>query len=139
MRPSAILETALYVDDLDAAETFYVDILGFKKYARAGNRHLFLKLDDQMLLIFNPQVTMKPSDLQNLPVPVHGTTGEGHVCFSGSAAEISAWKDRLEANNVTIEADFHWPSGGRSIYFRDPAGNSLEFAEPSIWGLDESG
>ncbi|MGN6582964.1 MAG: glyoxalase/bleomycin resistance/extradiol dioxygenase family protein, partial [Rhizobiaceae bacterium] len=26
-------------------------------------------------------------------------------------------------------------SGGRSIYFRDPAGNSIEFAEPRIWGL----
>ena len=36
---------------------------------------------------------------------------------------------------VTIEADFDWPDGGRSIYFRDPAGNCLEFAEPRIWGL----
>ena len=26
--------------------------------------------------------------------------------------------------------------GGRSIYFRDPAGNCLEFAEPRIWKLD---
>jgi catechol 2,3-dioxygenase-like lactoylglutathione lyase family enzyme len=36
---------------------------------------------------------------------------------------------------VEIEADFHWPAGGRSIYFRDPSGNSLEFAEPKIWNL----
>jgi hypothetical protein len=36
---------------------------------------------------------------------------------------------------VAIEADFEWPKGGRSIYFRDPAGNSVEFAEPRIWGL----
>ncbi|MGI9379712.1 MAG: VOC family protein [Methyloligellaceae bacterium] len=137
MPPTAILETALYVDDLDAAEHFYVDILGFKKYARVGNRHLFLKLDTQMLLIFNPQVTMEPSDAQKLPVPVHGTTGDGHVCFTGTATEISDWKGHLEANKVTIESDFHWPSGGRSIYFRDPSGNSLEFAEPSIWGMGE--
>ena len=34
-----------------------------------------------------------------------------------------------------IEADFEWPGGGRSIYFRDPAGNCLEFAEPRIWKL----
>jgi len=34
-----------------------------------------------------------------------------------------------------IEADFTWPGGGRSIYFRDPAGNAIEFAEPRIWGL----
>jgi hypothetical protein len=36
---------------------------------------------------------------------------------------------------VLIEADFEWPAGGHSIYFRDPAGNCLEFAEPKIWGL----
>jgi hypothetical protein len=36
---------------------------------------------------------------------------------------------------VEIESDFLWPSGGRSIYFRDPAGNCLEFADPRIWGL----
>ena len=36
---------------------------------------------------------------------------------------------------VAIEADFEWPGGGRSIYFRDPAGNCLEFAEPRIWKL----
>jgi catechol 2,3-dioxygenase-like lactoylglutathione lyase family enzyme len=62
-------------------------------------------------------------------------TGEGHVCFRASAAEIVSWKSHLESKGVAIEADFVWPSGGRSIYFRDPAGNCLEFAEPKIWGL----
>ena len=46
-----------------------------------------------------------------------------------------AWRQRLEAKGVAIEADFEWPGGGRSIYFRDPAGNCLEFAEPRIWKL----
>ena len=44
-------------------------------------------------------------------------------------------RDRLEGKGVAIEADFEWPGGGRSIYFRDPAGNCLEFAEPRIWKL----
>jgi catechol 2,3-dioxygenase-like lactoylglutathione lyase family enzyme len=68
-------------------------------------------------------------------VPQHGATGPGHVCFRANAAEIDAWIAHLTACGVAIEADFVWPSGGRSIYFRDPAGNSLEFAEPRIWGL----
>ena len=25
------------------------------------------------------------------------------------------------------------PRGSRSFYFRDPAGNSIEFAEPRLW------
>ncbi len=49
--------------------------------------------------------------------------------------EIARWRQHLEAMGVAIDADFEWPQGGRSIYFRDPAGNSIEFAEPRIWGL----
>jgi catechol 2,3-dioxygenase-like lactoylglutathione lyase family enzyme len=89
-----------------------------------------------MLLIFNPDVTERPpSATARLPVPPHGAYGEGHVCFRASAAEIERWRAHLVKLGVTIEADFEWPDGGRSIYFRDPAGNCLEFAEPRIWGL----
>ena len=41
----------------------------------------------------------------------------------------------LEGAGIAIEADFEWPGGGRSLYVRDPAGNSVEFAEPRIWKL----
>jgi hypothetical protein len=40
---------------------------------------------------------------------------------------------------VAIEHEATWPRGGRSFYFRDPAGNSLELATPRIWGLPEVG
>jgi hypothetical protein len=33
-----------------------------------------------------------------------------------------------------IEKEFGWPRGGRSIYFRDPAGNSVELVTPGLWG-----
>ena len=89
-----------------------------------------------MLLIFNPDATEAPAaDAGALPVPPHGTDGEGHVCFRAVADEIEAWRTHLESKGVAIEADFEWPGGGRSIYFRDPAGNCLEFAEPRIWEL----
>ena len=88
-----------------------------------------------MLLIFNPDTTKVPPAPGALPVPPHGMDGEGHVCFRASATEIDGWRAALEAKGVAIEADFEWPGGGRSIYFRDPAGNCLEFAEPRIWKL----
>ena len=68
-------------------------------------------------------------------MPPHGARGPGHLCFAASAEEIDRWKAHLEARGVAVEADFEWPNGGRSIYFRDPVGNSLEFAEPRIWGF----
>jgi catechol 2,3-dioxygenase-like lactoylglutathione lyase family enzyme len=135
MKPSAVLETILYAGDLDAAEAFYAGVLGLERTTRVGDRHVFFRCGGQMLLIFNPDVTRKPPVRGALPVPPHGSPGPGHVCFSALAEEIVQWRASLEACGVAIEADFEWPQGGRSLYFRDPAGNSVEFAEPRIWGL----
>ncbi|RUM97139.1 glyoxalase/bleomycin resistance/extradiol dioxygenase family protein [Pseudaminobacter arsenicus] len=137
MTPSAILETALYVTDLAAAEAFYSDVMGLERIARVEGRHVFFRCGQGVLLLFNAEATKVPPPADaRLPVPPHGTAGQGHLCFAASAEEIERWKARLQAKGVIIEADFKWPQGGRSIYFRDPSGNSLEFAEPRIWGLE---
>jgi catechol 2,3-dioxygenase-like lactoylglutathione lyase family enzyme len=137
MRPSAILESALYVTDLAAAEAFYAGVLGLEKIAGVEGRHVFFRCGRGVLLLFNAEATKQPPAAgARLPVPPHGATGEGHLCFAADAAEIERWKTRLEEQGVVIEADFEWPDGGRSIYLRDPSGNSLEFAEPRIWGLE---
>ena len=44
----------------------------------------------------------------------------------------------MAAHGVAIEHEQTWPRGGRSFYVRDPAGNSIEFATPRIWGLPEA-
>lgn len=137
-----VLETALYAADLDAAEGFYGGILGLERVTRAGNRHVFFRLDAAMLLIFNPDETEIPPASDGLPVPPHGGRGAGHVAFAASGAALDRWRARLEAAGVAIEAEFRWPgSDARSIYVRDPAGNSVEFAEPTLWGFapDASG
>jgi catechol 2,3-dioxygenase-like lactoylglutathione lyase family enzyme len=135
MKPTGILETVLYAKDLGAAEAFYRDVLGLEPFASIAGRHLFYRCGDQVLLIFNPDATCVPPAAGALPVPPHGALGPGHVCFRATATELDAWVGRLTAKAVGIEADFVWPRGGRSIYFRDPAGNCLEFAEPRIWKL----
>ena len=135
MKPAGILETVLYTKDLVAAEAFYRDVLGLEPFASVPGRHLFYRCGGQVLLIFNADATEVPPAPGALPVPPHGARGPAHICFRASAGEIDAWVKRLRAKGVAIEADFEWPRGGRSIYFRDPAGNCLEFAEPRIWGL----
>lgn len=136
MEPGGILETVLYAEDLAATETFYRDVLGMTPFSRQAGRQLFYRCGNQVLLIFNPVATVIPPPPGGLPVPPHGARGPGHICFRAEAGELDRWRARLEAAGVAIEADFNWPaSGGRSIYFRDPAGNCLEFAEPKIWGL----
>nr|WP_099866116.1 VOC family protein [Pararhizobium haloflavum] len=135
MAPAGILESALYAEDLAAAEAFYAGIMGLEKIVAVESRHVFFRCGDGVLLIFDPRATVEAPSNPDMPVPPHGAHGPGHLCFRADAAAIAQWADHLRANDVVIEADFHWPNGARSIYFRDPAGNSIEFAEPSIWGL----
>jgi catechol 2,3-dioxygenase-like lactoylglutathione lyase family enzyme len=142
MQPAAILESAVYADDLDAAEDFYGRVMGLERIAKVPGRHVFFRCGRGVLLVFNAEATSsQPPPDAKLPVPPHGARGPGHLCFAANAEEIEVWKARLTAQGVAVEADFHWPpttgetQGGRSIYFRDPGGNSLEFAEPRIWGL----
>lgn len=133
--PLGILESVLYARDLVAAEAFYRRVFGLEPFAVVPGRHVFFRYGPQMFLIFNPEVTRAPPASGAFPVPPHGADGEGHVCFRATAEDVVAWRARLDKLGVEVEADFEWPGGGRSIYFRDPAGNSLEFTEPRIWGL----
>lgn len=132
-----ILETALYAEDLDAAERFYGSVLGLEKITRVGNRHVFFSLGQSVLLIFNPAETSIAPAPDALPVPPHGAKGAGHACFRVSGERLDAMAERLKSFGVVIESDFRWPGGARSLYFRDPAGNSLECSEPALWGLDK--
>ena len=131
-----ILETAIYAVNLEETARFYDRVMGLERIVSVPDRHVFFRLEDSVLLIFNPQSTVLPSKDPNMPVPSHGGIGPGHVCFSAAAGQIDYWIRKLSDALIEVEADFTWPAGGRSIYFRDPAGNSIEFAEPRIWGFD---
>ena len=52
-----------------------------------------------------------------------------------AADQIDAWRNWLAQHGVPVETEVTWP-GGFSLYFRDPAGNSLELATPEMWGLE---
>lgn len=130
-----VLETALYAEDLDATEAFYGGVLKLEKIIRIGNRHVFFRCAPGVLLIFNPAETVKPAENGTLPVPPHGASGAGHACFRLSPENLEAMAAHLKAAGIAIESDFQWPNGARSIYFRDPAGNSLECSEPRLWNV----
>lgn len=130
-----ILETALYAENLEETADFYQQVLGLERFAESPGRHVFFRAEGQVLLLFRPSATREATAGARLPVPPHGATGPGHLCFAATAAEIDGWVAHLTSHRVEVESAFDWPQGGRSIYFRDPANNSLEFAEPRIWGM----
>ena len=133
MRPlDRVLETILYVDDLEAAERFYGGPLGLALDSRKEGLFAFFRIGDAMLLLFEPGASRRSRG-----VPAHGAEGPGHACFAVAEGELDGWKERLEAAGIAVEHEQEWPRGGRSFYFRDPAGNSLEIATPRIWGLPD--
>jgi catechol 2,3-dioxygenase-like lactoylglutathione lyase family enzyme len=135
-----VLEACLYATDLDAAEQFYVSVLGLERFSAVPGRHVFFRCGDGMFLVFNPARTSAEASLvDGSPVPTHGATGAGHVAFAVSDTDIDAWRTRLVGAGVTIESEVTWPRGGRSLYIRDPAGNCVELASPKLWGFRDVG
>jgi catechol 2,3-dioxygenase-like lactoylglutathione lyase family enzyme len=133
MQVNEILETCLYVHDLDVAERFYREVLGLELFERQDGRHLFWRCGQRMLLLF----LAERSSAADSSLPSHGSCGAGHVAFAVPQSEVARWQEHLERCQVAIEQVVEWPQGGRSLYFRDPTGNSLEVATPRIWGIDE--
>ena len=137
MKLDTVLEACLYVGDLDAAEHFYTDVLGLTLHSKLEGRHVFFRCGSQMVLLFNPEATSDP-DLTPRGLGLHGSHGAGHLAFGVTEDEIDPWRAHLESHGVSVEQEIDWGgSRGRSIYFRDPEGNSLEFATSALWGLSE--
>jgi catechol 2,3-dioxygenase-like lactoylglutathione lyase family enzyme len=127
--PPGIFETVLYAEDLNAAECFYHQVMGLEVLTRSELLRSF-RCGHGVLLVFDPRQSSTP----HREVPSHGTLGVGHIAFGARPEELEAWRERLRAAQVPIEAEVQWPQGGSSIYFRDPARNVVELAPPTLWG-----
>ena len=131
MNIKAVVETAIYVQDLEATQAFYQTVLGLNTLGKEPGRHVFFQVGEaSVLLAFVTETTLKGDQL-----PSHGTTGPGHFALGIDAEDLDAWRKTLQDHGVSIEQEVQWPKGGRSIYFRDPAGNAVELVTPGIWGL----
>jgi len=131
-----IYETVLYSDDLEATATFYTEGLGLRLLSQS-ELMLVLGIGENYLLVFDPKKSAAAGRL----VPSHGAIGAGHVAVVSEEADLPAWRERLAAADIEIEAEVDWSDGqrGRSIYVRDPAGNSVELAPPILWSsLEQS-
>jgi catechol 2,3-dioxygenase-like lactoylglutathione lyase family enzyme len=124
-----LLEFAVYGPDLAALERFYCEVFGLHVIRRASDRLVALRCGHSTLLLFDPSVSSALG-----PVPEHGAQGPGHLAFVIEDEERDAWIRHLKQHQVEIEREVDWDEGGTSLYVRDPAGNSVELAPPTIWG-----
>jgi len=132
-RVGHLLETSLYVEDLDRAQAFYQRIFGFEAYLRDSRMCGLGVPGDGVLLLFRRGGSTQPSPTPTGDIPAHDGQGNLHLCFAIPVGELEAWMRHLAAEGVAVESRVTWPRGGVSLYFRDPDGHSLEVATPGLW------
>ena len=135
-RITGLVESSLYVADLDAAEAFYRRVFGFETLlADDRMRGMGVVPGSQILLLFRHGGSVEPSRTPGGTIPAHDSRGRQHVCFAIPRRELPAWEAHLPALAVPVESRVEWPYGAVSLYFRDPDGHSVEVATPGMWAI----
>lgn len=132
---NGVLETALYVDDLEEAARFYEQVLELPLLTQDSRFRAYDVGGRNVLLLFHRGATLETVHLPGGTIPPHDGHGPLHVAFAISAVELPVWEQRLATHGIAIEGRTDWPRGGRSIYFRDPDGHLLELATPGLWAI----
>jgi catechol-2,3-dioxygenase len=125
-----LLESALYVDDLERSARFYQGILGFQVIV-AGERLYALSVAGAQVLL----LCKKGASAHLTSPPAHDGSGHLHLAFAIPAAELDAWESWLAQKGVSIEEKHIWELGGCSLYFRDPDQHLVELATPGVWSI----
>ncbi|PYV45994.1 MAG: glyoxalase [Acidobacteria bacterium] len=129
----SVLETSLYVEDLDRSVHFYRTLFNFAEL-NADTRFCALNVaGHQVLLLFRRGSSHLPTQIPGGIIPPHGGSGSLHLAFSVCASDLPDWEKKLRDQNVSIESRVHWPRGGQSIYFRDPDDHLIELVTPGCW------
>jgi catechol 2,3-dioxygenase-like lactoylglutathione lyase family enzyme len=132
-RIKRVLETSLYVDDLEESTRFYERVMGLNAMSR-GDRLVALDAGEgTVLLLFRRGATTAGASFPGGRIPPHAGEGPAHFAFAVAAADLDLWRAHLADNGVEIESEVTWDRGGTSLYFRDPEGHSVEVATPGVW------
>ena len=130
-----VIETCLYVDDLDRAGAFYERVFGLAAMTGDTRFRAYDVGGKSVLLLFRRGATLDTVRLPGGTIPPHDGHGPLHMAFAVGADEFAAWEARLAEHAVAIEGRTDWPSGGRSLYVRDPDRHLIELATPGLWAI----
>lgn len=133
-RLSHLLETSIYVEDLDRAEQFYRRVLGLELFLRDDRMSALGLPGDAVLLLFVKGGSTAPTPTDGGgDIPPHDGGGAVHLCLAIPKGELERWDAHLAAERIAVESRITWPRGGTSLYFRDPDHSLVELATPGLW------
>jgi catechol 2,3-dioxygenase-like lactoylglutathione lyase family enzyme len=132
---TGVVETSLYVDDLERAMRFYEDVFEFKRLIGDERFCALSVADRQVLLLFVKGGTLQAMPTPGGSIPPHDGEGTLHLAFATPASAEAEWQSRLAKFGIPIESVVNWPRGGRSLYFRDPDQHLVELITPGCWSI----
>ena len=132
-RLARIVESSLYVEDVARARLFYRDVLGLSVLLEGPRLTAMDAGGGTVLLLFHRGASAEGVPTSSGFIPPHDGTGAMHVAFAVEAEALPAWEEHLGRHGVPVESRMSWDRGGRSVYFRDPDGHSIELATPGTW------
>ena len=130
-----IIETSLYVDDLERASRFYEEIFGLEPLDGDDRFRAYGVGGQSVLLLFKRGASNRFTKLPFGQIGPHDGSGPLHFAFAIPAHELAAWEKHLSTRRIEIETRIQWPRGGTSLYFRDPDNNLVELATPGLWEI----
>ena len=110
-RIQGILETPVYVDDLDRSHAFYHGILGLERMLKADRIHAYNLAPGQVLIVCLRGACEEDSDVGGNKVPGHRADGPGHFAFRIDSDTMPDWLTYLAQKGIAIESAVTWPSG----------------------------
>ena len=129
----ALGEIAFRVNDLEAMQAFYQQIIGLELMQRFETSAFFriapgFEGHTQILALFDR--SGRAGD--DSPIAAHSTID--HIAFSISLADFEAERMRLESLGLIVTTATHSWVKWRSLYVKDPEGNTVELVcfDPSI-------
>ncbi|MDF1746592.1 MAG: VOC family protein, partial [Gimesia sp.] len=115
MKVHGVLETAIYVDDLQLAADFYRRLFGFEVMAE-DRRFCALNAGDRsVFLIFKRGASHTAAHLEGGTIPPHDGAGPVHFAFAIDRDDLQEWEARLVAEGVDSVGRVRWPRGGASL------------------------
>lgn len=128
-----IVESGLYVEDLEVSRRFWRRLLGAEVLVGDDRICALAVAPAAVLLLFRRGASAAAVQIEGGVIPGHDGHGTQHLAFAIDADELATWRQRLAACGVQIESEVRWVRGGTSLYFRDPDGHCVELATPGVW------
>jgi catechol 2,3-dioxygenase-like lactoylglutathione lyase family enzyme len=131
---TGVLETALYVADVERSAAFYQRLFGSRVLLDEPGRMRAIDVAGrQVLLLFRTGASDAENPVPGGIVPPHDASGRMHVCFAIPADALAAWEGHLAGLGVEVVSRVQAERGSTCLYLRDPDGHLVELATPGLW------